>query len=457
MNAQQMEMEKNALNDNPLMKRSGLPEFEEIQPSHVVPAMNATLDQIEAELCKIEKKIIPTWDGLCQPLEELDLHFEYTWGVINHLISVKNSDELRQAYQEILPKVVTFSLRMSQSKPIYEGLKKIKAGSEFAGFNEAKKRIIEKKLKSAEQAGVGLEGKEKERFNEIANRLSKLSTDFSNNVLDATKAFELIITDPKDTEGWPGNLKNLTSQSWAKEKGNKDAKPDPEKGPWRVTLDYPISGPFLQHCRNAELRRQVYHAQMTKASEGKLDNTPLIDEILKLRREEARILGYQTYAELSLSNKMAATVEAVRKMGDELAVAAMPFAGKEHEELKKIAAEMKHPGELKHWDMGFYAERLREKSFNYTDEMLRPYFPLPRVLDGLFSLAERLFSISIVQFKGQFPKWNEDVMFFEVRNETGQVIANFYLDPYSRPAEKRGGAWMNECFGRRMINNKVRT
>lgn len=457
MNAQQMEMEKNALNDNPLMKRSGLPAFEKIQPSHVVPAMNATLDQIESELCKIENKIIPTWEGLCQPLEDLDLHFEYTWGVINHLISVRNSDELRQAYQEILPKVVTFSLRMSQSKPIYEGLKAIKASGEFSGFNEARKRIIEKKLKAAEQAGVGLEGKEKERFNEIANRLSKLSTDFSNNVLDATKAFELIITDPKDTEGWPTNLKNLTSQSWAKEKGSKDTKPDPEKGPWRVTLDYPISGPFLQHCRNAGLRRQVYHAQMTKASDGKLDNTPLIDEILKLRQEEAKILGYQTFAELSLSNKMAGNVEAVRKMGDELADAAMHFAQKEHDDLKKIAAEMKHPGELKHWDMGFFAERLREKSFSYTDEMLRPYFPLPRVLDGLFSLAERLFSISIVQFKGQFPSWNEDVMFFEVRNEAGQVIANFYLDPYSRPAEKRGGAWMNECFGRRMINDKVRT
>jgi oligopeptidase A len=447
---------KDLLQDNPMMKREGLPPFDQIKVEHVVPAMMATLEQLETELSRIESNIVPTWEGLCQPLEDLDIHFEYTWGVINHLTSVKNSDELRKAYQEILPKVIDFSLRMSQSKPLYEGFKTIRQSTEFAGFNDAKKRIVEKKIKAAEQAGVGLEGKAKERFNEIANRMSKLSTDFSNNVLDATKAYEMIITDKNDTEGWPSNLRNLAAQSWAREKGGEGAKPDAENGPWRITLDYPIWGPFMQHSRNRDQRQQAYHAMMTKAAEGKFDNTGLIDEILKLRKEEAGILGFKTFAELSLSNKMAPNVEAVRKMADELAVAAMPFSKQDHLDLQEIAREMNHAGELQHWDLAYFSERLREKKFDYTDEQLRPYFPLPRVLDGLFGLAQRLFSIKIKQSDKAFPKWNDDIMYFDVLDENGELIANFYLDPYSRPAEKRGGAWMNECFGRRLINGMVR-
>lgn len=447
---------KDLLQNNPLMKREGIPLFDQIKVEHIVPAMNATLEQLETELSRIETNIIPTWEGLCQPLEDLDIHFEYTWGVINHLISVKNSDALRQAYQEILPKVIDFSLRMSQSKPLYEGFKTISQSPEFASFNDAKKRIIEKKIQAAQQAGVGLEGKIKERFNEIINRLSKLSTDFSNNVLDATKSFEMIITDKNDTEGWPSNLRNLAAQSWATAKGGEGAKPDPENGPWRITLDYPIWLPFMQHSRNREQRRQAYHAMMTKAAEGKFDNTELIDEILKLRKEKASILGFKTFAEMSLSNKMAPNVEAVRKMLDELAAAAMPFAKQDYLELQEIAQAMNHPGELQHWDIAYYSERLREKKFDYTDEQLRPYFSLPRVLDGLFGLAQRLFSIKIQQSDKPFSKWNDDIMFFDVLDQNGELIAHFYLDPYSRPEEKRGGAWMNECFGRRLINGQVR-
>jgi oligopeptidase A len=448
--------QKELLQDNPLTKREGLPDFDNIKTEHVVPAMSHALEQAETELSQIEANFTPTWEGLCQPLEDIDLHFDYTWSVINHLVSVKNSEELRKAYQEVLPKVINFSLRMSQSKPIYEGLKKLKNSPDFEKLNDAKKRIIEHKLKSAEQSGVGLEGKTKERFNEIANRLSKLATDFSNNVLDATKAYELVITKKQDTEGWTSNLKNLAAQSYAQKKDDEDIKADPENGPWRITLDNPIAGPFLQHSRNREQRKQVYHSLVTKASSGKLDNTPLIEEILKLRKEMAEILGYKTFAELSLSNKMAPDVDAVNKMSQELATAARPFAKKEFEDVKKLAKEMGHEDELKHWDLSFYNERLREKRFDYTDEQLRPYFPLPRVLEGLFGIAERLFSIKIKKSEKSYPKWNKDVFFFDVCDENGELIANFFLDPYSRPAEKRGGAWMNEALGRRLIDGKVR-
>lgn len=443
--------------ENPLMARSGLPEFEKIKADHVIPAMDATLTEIETRLKEIEANIIPTWEGLCKPLEELDTPFEYTWGVVNHLISVKNSDELRKAHQEILPKVVNFSLRMSQSKPIYEGLKKLQESDEFSKLNDARRRIIEKKIKAAEHAGVGLEGAAKERFNEIANRMSKLATDFSNNVLDATKAYELIITDKADIEGWPSNLKQLAAQSWVKEKGTAGQKADPENGPWRITLDYPSSGPFMQHSRNREQRREVYHKLVTRASDEKFDNSAIIEELLKLRREEAQLLGFTTFAELSLDTKMATDVDAVEKMFAELETAARPFAEKELQELRTIAEESGQKDEVRHWDVAFWSERLREKLYDYTDEQLRPYFPLPRVLDGLFSLSERIFGIKISRSEDKsVPRWHEDVEFFDIKDENGKMLAHFYLDPYSRPAEKRGGAWMNECFGRRIIDGKVR-
>ncbi|NCB37531.1 MAG: M3 family peptidase [Erysipelotrichia bacterium] len=445
------------LENNPLMARSGLPQFEQIKPEHVIPAMDATLAEVESKLKQVEANIVPTWDGLCKPLEELDIPFEYTWSVINHLISVKNSDELRKAHQEVLPRVIDFSLRMSQSKPIYEGLKKLRDSADYAKLSDAKKRIIEKKIKAAEHSGVGLEGKPKERFNEIINRMSKITTDFSNNVLDATKAFELIITEKSDIEGWPRNLKQLSAQSYVREKGQTGQKADPENGPWRITLDYPSSGPFLQHSRNREQRRQVYHAMVTRASGEKFDNAPLINELLKLRKEEAAILGFKTFAELSLDTKMAPDVAAVEKMFCELEKPARPVAEKELEDLRKIAAESGQTEPLKHWDIAFWAERLREKLYDFTDDQLRPYFPLPEVLNGLFSLAERIFGIKIQKSQQHnVPRWHEDVNYFDVNDENGKTLAHFYIDPYSRPAEKRGGAWMNECFGRRIIDGKPR-
>ncbi|MDD2997572.1 MAG: M3 family metallopeptidase [Candidatus Riflebacteria bacterium] len=445
------------LENNPLMARSGLPQFEQIKPEHVIPAMDATLAEVESKLKQVEANIVPTWDGLCKSLEELDIPFEYTWSVINHLISVKNSDELRKAHQEVLPRVIDFSLRMSQSKPIYEGLKKLRDSADYAKLSDAKKRIIEKKIKAAEHSGVGLEGKPKERFNEIINRMSKITTDFSNNVLDATKAFELIITEKSDIEGWPRNLKQLSAQSYVREKGQTGQKADPENGPWRITLDYPSSGPFLQHSRNREQRRQVYHAMVTRASGEKFDNAPLINELLKLRKEEAAILGFKTFAELSLDTKMAPDVAAVEKMFCELEKPARPVAEKELEDLRKIAAESGQTEPLKQWDIAFWAERLREKLYDFTDDQLRPYFPLPEVLNGLFSLAERIFGIKIQKSQQHnVPRWHEDVNYFDVNDENGKTLAHFYIDPYSRPAEKRGGAWMNECFGRRIIDGKPR-
>jgi len=442
-------------NTNPLLRATGtkIP-FDEIKAEHVVPAMTTVIETMEKGIEAIEQSLEPTWKGLMEPLSELEIPMEYSWGPVRHLMSVKNSDELRKAHDAVQPKVVSVRLKLKQSRPIYDGLKALREGPEWKTLDEAQRRAVEIRLRDAEHAGVGLDGDARVRFQKIEEELSKLSTDFQNHVLDATKAFELVITDAADAEGWPSSLRQLAAQSYAQ--SQEGVEPDPENGPWRVTLDYPSFGPFLQHSRNRAQRETVFRAYMTRASSGEWDNTGLIDRELVLRKEKAGLLGFETFADLSLSEKMASDVAAVRKMFDELSAASKSHADSDLAEIQQLAAESGFEGELAHWDTAFWSERLREQRFDYTDDQLRPYFPMPRVLEGLFSLSERLFGITIEAADGEAPVWQEDVHYFKVRNEAGQPIATFYLDAYSRPHEKRGGAWMNDLLGRRWMNGELR-
>ena len=446
---------KLTMSDNPLLCTTGLPRFEKIKPEHVVPAMQEILKESEAEFTQLEKEYEPTWSGLLQPLEEMGIPFEYSWGPITHLLSVKNTTELRQAHESVLNEVVTFSLKMRQSRPLYEGFKAIQEGEAWQTLNPAQQRVIKLKLLSAEQAGVGLDGEARERFIKIETELSQLSTDFTNHVLDATKAFNLVIADKPDSEGWPNSLKQITAHSFNLAHPNQEKKATPEEGPWRITLDFPVFMPFMQHSRKREQREMLYQAQITRASQGELDNAPLIRKILTLRQEKARLLGYENYAELSLASKMAPDVSAVDAMIDELKKAARPFADQEHGEIAELAKASGQSEELKQWDWPFWSERLREQRFDYTDDQLRPYFQMPKVLDGLFSLAQKLFGILITEETGTFPTWHPDVKLFYVNDNEDKRVASFYLDPYSRTQEKRGGAWMNECLNRRVIEGQV--
>ena len=310
-----------------------------------------------------------------------------------------------------------------------------------------------KPILDVELSGIGLAGEKLERFNQIAQELSKLATDFSNNVLDATKAFELIVTDPADMEGCPNSLKQLSSQAF--NQGDDDAgvkESTPEDGPWKITLDIPSYLPFMEHCRNADLREQVYRAFVSRASADDLDNAPLIAQILKLRQEKASLLGYGSFAELSLATKMAPSVEKIEEMEKQLLAASKPGAEQDLSEITALAQENGHVGDLLHWDVAFWAERLREQKFEYTDDELRPYFPMPRVLNGLYEVIHRLFDVTIKETDAEVSVWNKDVRFYKVFNNAGEQIAGFYLDPYSRPEDKRGGAWMNTCLDRRMSN-----
>jgi len=438
------------ITDNPLLIGKGLPPFDAIKPEQVEPAFAELLTKLEAELAQLEANVQPTWSGLVEPLDRLNDPLRWSWGVVSHLMGVKNSPELRQAYENVQPKVVQFWNKLSQSKVIYEAFKALRQNEDWDKLAPAQQRIVESAIKDAELSGVGLEGEQKERFNAIELELAELGTKFSNHVLDATKAFSLTLTTKEEIDGLPPSLLSLAAQV-ARAAGEENA--TPENGPWRITLDFPSYVPFMQHSTRRDLREQLYRAFISRASSGELNNYPLIERILKLRKEQAGILGFNSYAELSLARKMAPNVDAVEALLEELRLASYDAAVKDLAELKAFAASKNAPeaNDVKHWDISFWSERQREEKFSFNAEELRPYFPLPQVLDGLFSLAKRLFGVTITAADGTAPVWHENVRYFQVADETGNPIAYFYLDPYSRPAEKRGGAWMDECIVRAKV------
>ena len=430
---------------NPLHAAGALPRFDEIEAGHVVPGIRALLAELEESLTALEANVEPTWSGLVERLEAMSDRLGYGWGLVGHLMGVKNSDDLRDAHAEVQGEVIGFGLRLAQSRPIYDGLEGLRASDAFAALEPAQKRIVESLLREAKHAGVGLADAERERFNAIQAELAELATKFSNHVLDATKQFALVLRDEADMAGTPGSLRALAAQSAADEG---EAGATAEAGPWRITLDAPVLLPFLEHGERRDLREQLYRAHVTKAGSGALDNTPLIEKILSLRHEMAGLLGFDSYAALSVDAKMAPSVGEVDRLLEDLRSASIGAAKGDFEALEAFAAERGLEGSLALWDVGYYAERLREERFDYSEEELRPYFPMPRVLDGLFALAGRLFGVTIEAADGEAPTWHPDVRFFRVKDEAGKPLAAFYLDAYSRPGDKRGGAWMDECLGR---------
>ncbi|MEB3175874.1 MAG: M3 family metallopeptidase [Cyanobacteriota bacterium] len=430
--------------ENPFLQGEGLPPFDRLEAAQIKPALERLLPQLEETLTQLEATAAPTWEGLAEPLTRLEERLSWTWGVAGHLMGVKNSPELRQAYEAMQPQVVQFINRLGQSQTLYQRFKTLRDSADWEKLESAQQRIIESNLREAELAGVGLTGEKKERFNQIQLELAELSTQFSNNLLDATRAFSLKLTEREEIDGLPPSLLALAAQT-ARQQGEESA--DPERGPWVITLDYPSYLPFLQHSRRRDLREKLYRAFVSRAAGGEWDNNPLIEKILALRLEQARLLGYETYAELSLARKMAPNVEAAEALLEELRQASYGAAEADLAQLKTFAGL----DDLKHWDVAYWAERQKESLFDLNAEALRPYFPLPQVLEGLFKLAERLFGVAITSADGEAPVWHEDVRFFAVRDENQTPIAYFYLDAYSRPGEKRGGAWMDVCVNRGLL------
>ncbi|KAG6737201.1 hypothetical protein POTOM_059755 [Populus tomentosa] len=563
---------------NPLLQDFEFPPFDVVEHKHVRPGIRALLKNLESDLEELERTVEPAWTKLVEPLEKITDQLAIVWGMINHLKAVKDSPELRSAIEEVQPEKVKFELRLGQSKPIYDAFKAIQESPQWTSLSDAQKRIVESQIKEAVLNGVALDDDKREQFNKIEQELKRLSQKFGENVLDATKKFEKLITDKKHIEGLPATSLGLAAQT-AISKGHADA--TAENGPWIITLDTPSFMSVMQHAKNRGLREEIYRAHVTRASSGDLNNTAIIDEILKLRLEKAKLLNYNNYAEVSMATKMA-TVEKAEELLEELRIASWDAAVQvtahspsmssasfikslpkcpaynnvlyttfitiptqtfyfplfkflmckmfgrrtadwcmwqasvadslftnnfvcapmfftkpcfffdlakeivyypllylalqtyplfawviglledfqlykhldlDMEDLKIFSKNQgaMEANDLTHWDTSFWAERLRESKYDINEEELRPFFSLPKVMDGLFNLAKMLFGIDIEPADGLAPVWNNDVKFYRVKDSLGNPIAYFYFDPYSRPSEKQGGAWMDEVVSRSRV------
>ena len=447
---------------SPLLVCEGLPHFAAITPEQVDAAipqllehLNAELDALEADLQQRGEGALLGWSEVMDPLHHLGERLRWSWGVVSHLNGVCNTPELREAHQRQQQGVVAFGSRAGQSRPLYQALRRLQQQHErgVSNLDTTQLRILAAELRDMELRGVGLEGDAQQAFNAATAELARLASDFGNHVLDATNGWTLRLSDPSDVEGLPQSLRELLAQAArqaAQQRG--DAAATAEAGPWLMGLDMPRVVPFLKYSTRRDLRETVYRAQVARASSGELNNWPLIEQILSLRGEQARRLGYANWAEVSLAAKMAGSVDEVEQLLEELRTASYPVAHAELEQLRAFAEAQGAPeaADLRPWDVSYWAEKLRQQSFDLDSEALRPWFPLEGVLQGLFGLCQRLFDIRIVPTEpGDAPTWHSDVRYFRVLDgASGVPLAAFYLDPYSRPGSKRGGAWMDECLGR---------
>jgi oligopeptidase A len=425
---------------NPLLDFSGLPRFDAVRPEHVTPAVDALLAENRQIVAEMEKdSIAPTWNNFVRPLEDAGERLSRSWGQVSHLNAVMNSPELREAYNGNLPKVTQFSAEVGQNQRLFERYKALRASPEFERLNQAQKKVIENELRDFRLGGAELSEDKKKRFLEIQEQLASLSSRFQDNVLDATNAFTLYIEKQEELSGLPEDV--LQGMREAAEKDGKTG--------WKVTLHMPSYLPILQYCDNRALREKLYHAYVTRASEfGKpeWDNTKLIDDILKLREEEARLLGFANFAELSLVTKMADSPKQVLDFLNELGVRAKPYAEKDMQELREFARAELGMEKLESWDIGYVSEKLRLARYAFSDQEVKQYFPETVVLPGMFKVVEAIYGVRIQ------PKdtavWHKDVRFFEIADRDGRVIGQFYLDMYARDS-KRGGAWMDDVMNRR--------
>jgi oligopeptidase A len=424
----------------------GLPRFDEADPTQIRPAVTQLLGELSQEFAELERSATPTWEGVIEPLERLQGRLEYTWGMIHHLLNVMNSPALRDAYQEVQPALVGFSIRLGQSEALFDVARALR-DEMGSTLDDGQRRVVEALVRDMERSGIGLRDAERARFNAIQMELAELGTQFSNHLIDATREWSLELTEPAQVEGLPPSLLGQAAQA-AAAAGAEGA--SAEAGPWRITLDGPSMLPFLKYSPHRALREQVYMAYMTRASSGESDNTPLLTRILELRQEQARLLGYPHYAAQSLSAKMAGSVEAVESLMEELREVSLDAARADHDELQAFAASKGFEGELVQWDIAYWSEKLREERYGFNEEALRPYFVFEQVLAGMFELVEELFGITVKPADGMTVTWQKDVRYFHVE-EAGELVATFFLDPYARPGQKRGGAWHSDACGRSAV------
>ncbi len=430
---------------NPLLEHSKLPDFANIDASHAEPAVDHTLATSRSELTDLLERKQFDWQGLAQPLEELDDRLRKTWSPVTHLNAVMNNAELRDAYNKCLEKISDYTTELGQNHTLFSAFEDL-AKTEL---NPAQSKLVSNALRNFRLAGVALPQAKKDRYKDIQSRLSNLSAKFSEHVLDATNTWSKNITDKQDLRGVSSRVLKMAA---------KEAKSRNEEG-WTLTLDFPTYFAILSKAENRDLRKEFYTAWCTRASDqgpdaGKFDNSPLMIEILKLRQEKAELLGFSNYADYSLATKMAPNSDTVMRFLKDLVTKSKPAAQAEFEELSQFAQQTDGLDRLEPWDTSYYAEKLRKERFDLSDDELRPYFPLPVVLDGMFNIVRTLYGVTVIQETPKSP-WHEDVQFFSIQDENGHEIGGFFADIFTR-SKKRGGAWMDECVARKNFDSLQR-
>ena len=434
---------------NPLLENYEFPPFSKIHPEHVEPAIDKILAENRQAVARLlEENSQYHWDNLIRPLEDIDDRLDKAWSPVRHLNAVVNTDALRQAYNACLPKLSEYATDLGQNLALYEAHKAIHDGAEFQQLDPAQKKIIRDALRDFTLAGVALEEDEKNRFKAIEQALSRLSSRFEENLLDATNAWTKLIGNESQLAGLPETAKAVARQS---------AQAKNLEG-WLLTLEFPCYAAVMTFADDRALRREVYEAYVTRASDqgpnaGKWDNSEIMEEILNLRHEKARLLGYNNFAELSLATKMAESPDQVLKFLEELAARSKPVAEFDLAELREFALRQHQVEALQAWDLMYYSEKLRQHKFQLSQEEVKQYFPATKVVSGLFAVVERLYGFQIHPLEG-VEVWHPDVKCYEIRGSEGEVRGRFYLDLYARP-KKRGGAWMDECIARRRLQGQI--
>ncbi len=426
---------------NPLLAAHELPRFSEIQPEHIQPAIEQLLQQSRETVEQLVKQPQLSWDNFIVPLNEIGDRLHRAWSPVSHLNSVKNSPQLREAYQACLPLLSEYSTWIGQHEGLYNAYAQLKDSAEFANYSVAQKTAIDHALRDFKLSGISLPPEKQQRYGEIVSRLSELSSQFSNNVLDATMGWDKVIEDESLLQGLPESALQAAKQS-AESKGLSG---------YRFTLEFPSYLPVMTYCENRELREEMYRAFATRASDqgpnaGKWDNSAIMEEILQLRVELAKLLDFDTYTELSLATKMAENPQQVLDFLENLALRSKAQGEQELAELREFCKTQFNLTALEPWDITFYSEKQKQHLYAINDEELRPYFPEDRVLSGLFELIKRLFNIRVSE-RFDVDTWHKDVRFFDLIDQNDQVRGSFYLDLYARE-HKRGGAWMDDCIGR---------
>ena len=436
------------MSTNPLLDFNGLPRFATIRTEHIAPAVEALLTENRALINRLTAtSVAATWDSFVAPLEDANERLGRAWGVVGHLHGVLESPELREAYNANHPGIVQYWTELGQNLALFEKYKALRASAEFASLKGQQQKIIDNEIRDFRLSGAELSEEKKQRYAQIMDELARLSTKFSENVLDATNAFSTTVEDLADVAGIPEDSLELAAEA-AQKAGAKG---------WKFTLHAPSYMPVMQYADNRDLRARIYRAHVTRASEfGKLDwdNTPLIAQILKLRNEAAQLLGYSSHAKVSLATKMAESPRQVVDFLEDLAAKAKPFALKDWDELNAFAANELGIAQMQAWDSSYASEKLRLRRYDFSDQEVKQYFPEPKVMQGMFRVIETIYGLHIESEQAE--AWDPNVRFYRISEKDGTVIGRFYVDLYARET-KRGGAWMDEAITRRLVGATVQT